>query len=68
MLYPMQFLSVLMRKRLAHCKLFLLLVLIMWCDNLNNIITLLLAKLGTACMTNRFHVAMCLLSNRSQMM
>ena len=68
MLYPMQFLSVLMRKRLAHCNLFLLLVLIMWCDNLNSITALLLAKLGTACMTNRFHVAMCLLSNRSQMM
>ena len=68
MLYLMQFLSVLMRKRLAHCKLFLLLVLIMWCDNLNSITALLLAKLGTACMTNRFHVAMCLLSNRSQMM
>ena len=68
MLYPMQFLSVLMRKRLAHCKLFLLLVLIMWCDNLNSITALLLAKLGTAYMTNRFHVAMCLFRNRSQMM
>ena len=57
MLYPMQFLSVLMRKRLAHCKLFFLLVLIMWCDNLNSITALLLAKLGTAYMTNRFHVS-----------